>query len=171
MSAALVVRWHSLLTSGGASHGVPLCPPPAPSRPILRPALGLSPSPPRDAVLAVRGCALSHSLACVAHPPGMHVHSFSRGAAFSERAAMDITTVYQKERHEFGRPVNNFAESEVTILDEFLPDQDVERVESKGDGHADGCRGLDPCGCEGTEWLGGRSGAGTRDGVSGRVQA
>ena len=35
---------------------------------------------------------------------------------------MDITTVYQKERHEFGRPVNNFAESEVTILDEFLPD-------------------------------------------------
>ena len=34
---------------------------------------------------------------------------------------MDITTVYQKERQEFGRPVNTFTMSEVIVLDEFLP--------------------------------------------------
>ena len=33
----------------------------------------------------------------------------------------DITTVYQKERHEFGRPTNHFAPSEVLVVDEFLP--------------------------------------------------
>ena len=33
---------------------------------------------------------------------------------------MEITTVYQKERHEFGRPVNTFAPSDVMLLDEFL---------------------------------------------------
>ena len=38
---------------------------------------------------------------------------------------MEITTVYQKERHEFGRPVNTFAPSEVAILDEFLPESEV----------------------------------------------
>ena len=38
---------------------------------------------------------------------------------------MEITTVYQKERHEFGRPVNTFANSDVTILDEFLPDSEM----------------------------------------------
>ena len=38
---------------------------------------------------------------------------------------MEITTVYQKERHEFGRPVNTFAPSDVFILDEFLPDSDM----------------------------------------------
>jgi hypothetical protein len=35
---------------------------------------------------------------------------------------MEITTVYQKERHEFGRPVNTYAMSEVSILEEFGPD-------------------------------------------------
>ena len=35
--------------------------------------------------------------------------------------------MYQKERHEFGRPVNTFAMSEVVILDEF-----VQEVELKG---------------------------------------
>jgi dynein intermediate chain 2 len=35
---------------------------------------------------------------------------------------MDINTVYQKERHDFGRPVNGFGPSEVIVLDEFLPD-------------------------------------------------
>jgi dynein intermediate chain 2 len=38
---------------------------------------------------------------------------------------MEITTVYQKERHEFGRPVNTFAHSDVFILDEFLPDSET----------------------------------------------
>jgi len=33
---------------------------------------------------------------------------------------MEITTVYQKERHEFGRPVNTFAPSDVMLLDEFF---------------------------------------------------
>ena len=36
---------------------------------------------------------------------------------------MDITTVYQKERHEFGRPVNHFTMSDVVVLDEFLPEK------------------------------------------------
>ena len=38
---------------------------------------------------------------------------------------MEITTVYQKERHEFGRAVNTFNETAVTILDEFLQDSDM----------------------------------------------
>jgi hypothetical protein len=38
---------------------------------------------------------------------------------------MEITTVYQKERHEFGRSIYHFSESEVTILDEFMPDSDL----------------------------------------------
>ena len=38
---------------------------------------------------------------------------------------MEITTVYQKERHEFGRAVNTFNETDVTILDEFLQDSDM----------------------------------------------
>jgi hypothetical protein len=31
---------------------------------------------------------------------------------------MEITLFYQKERKEFGRPVNAFAPSEVTVLEE-----------------------------------------------------
>ena len=31
---------------------------------------------------------------------------------------MEITTVYQKERHEFGRATNTFAMSDVVILDD-----------------------------------------------------
>lgn len=38
---------------------------------------------------------------------------------------MEITTVYQKERHEFGRDTHTFAPSDVFILDEFLPDSDL----------------------------------------------
>ena len=38
---------------------------------------------------------------------------------------MEITTVYQKERHEFGRDTHTFAPSDVFILDEFLPDSDT----------------------------------------------
>jgi len=38
---------------------------------------------------------------------------------------MDITTVYQKERHEFGRPTVTFDFNEVVILDEFLSEPDV----------------------------------------------
>ena len=38
---------------------------------------------------------------------------------------MEITTVYQKERHEFGRDTHTFAPSDVYILDEFLPDSDT----------------------------------------------
>ena len=34
---------------------------------------------------------------------------------------MDITLIYQKERQDFGRPVNHFAPSAVEVLDEFLP--------------------------------------------------
>ena len=42
----------------------------------------------------------------------------------------DITTVYQKERHEFGRPVNHFAPSDVMVLDEFLPERaDYQHIE------------------------------------------
>lgn len=37
--------------------------------------------------------------------------------------AQDISNVYQKERKEFGRPVVNFALSEVNVLDEFIPDK------------------------------------------------
>ena len=31
--------------------------------------------------------------------------------------------MYQKERHEFGRAVNHFVLSEISILDEFVQDQ------------------------------------------------
>ena len=37
--------------------------------------------------------------------------------------SQDITTVYQKERHEFGRPVNTFAPTDAFVLDEFLPEK------------------------------------------------
>lgn len=37
---------------------------------------------------------------------------------------MDITTVYQKERKEFGRPCNTFSSTEGEVLDEFVPDKD-----------------------------------------------
>ena len=36
---------------------------------------------------------------------------------------MDITTVYQKERADFGRATHSFADTEVVILDEFLPEE------------------------------------------------
>ena len=39
------------------------------------------------------------------------------------RRTQDITTVYQKERHEFGRPVNTFAPTDAAVLDEFLPEK------------------------------------------------
>ena len=38
---------------------------------------------------------------------------------------MEITTVYQKVRSEFGRPVNTFMATEPSLLDEFLPDKEV----------------------------------------------
>lgn len=38
---------------------------------------------------------------------------------------MEITTMYQKERKEFGRPVNTFAPSDVFILDEFVPEPEL----------------------------------------------
>ena len=38
---------------------------------------------------------------------------------------MEITTVYQKERHEFGRPVNTFAPSPSAILEEFTPEPEM----------------------------------------------
>jgi len=41
---------------------------------------------------------------------------------------MEITTVYQKERHEFGRPVNTFAPSEVMLLDEWFHEDEHMRV-------------------------------------------
>ena len=33
--------------------------------------------------------------------------------------------MYQKERKEFGRPVNTFAPSDVFILDEFVPEPEL----------------------------------------------
>ena len=36
---------------------------------------------------------------------------------------MEITTVYQKERADFGRATHSFADTEVVILDEFLPEE------------------------------------------------
>eukprot|EP00325_Prymnesiales_sp_UTEX-LB-985_P001884 CAMPEP_0174697580 /NCGR_PEP_ID=MMETSP1094-20130205/3399_1 /TAXON_ID=156173 /ORGANISM="Chrysochromulina brevifilum, Strain UTEX LB 985" /LENGTH=567 /DNA_ID=CAMNT_0015894583 /DNA_START=31 /DNA_END=1734 /DNA_ORIENTATION=- len=41
---------------------------------------------------------------------------------------MEITTVYQKERHEFGRPVNTFAPSEVMLLDEWFHEDEPFRM-------------------------------------------
>ena len=38
---------------------------------------------------------------------------------------MEITTVYQKERNEFGRPVNTFQSTECFLLDEFGPDHHI----------------------------------------------
>lgn len=38
---------------------------------------------------------------------------------------MEITTMYQKERKEFGRPVNTFAPSDVFIIDEFVPEPEL----------------------------------------------
>jgi len=40
---------------------------------------------------------------------------------------MEITTVYQKERQEFGRATYHFASTDVTLLDEFLPDPDLKQ--------------------------------------------
>jgi len=40
---------------------------------------------------------------------------------------MEITTVYQKDRSDFGRPVNTFAPSEVMILDEFFHEDEIYR--------------------------------------------
>ena len=36
-----------------------------------------------------------------------------------------LDAVYQKERHEFGRPVNTFGFSEVSILEEFVPEPEL----------------------------------------------
>lgn len=38
---------------------------------------------------------------------------------------MEITTVYQKARNEFGRPVNGFLPTEAQLLDEFLPEKEL----------------------------------------------
>ena len=38
---------------------------------------------------------------------------------------MEITTVYQKERHEFGRHCGAFGETSVTIIDEFPPEKEL----------------------------------------------
>ena len=38
-------------------------------------------------------------------------------------AAKWVWAIMQKERHEFGRPVNHFTLSDVIVLDEFLPDK------------------------------------------------
>ncbi|KAL1522415.1 hypothetical protein AB1Y20_017405 [Prymnesium parvum] len=38
---------------------------------------------------------------------------------------MEITTVYQKVRSEFGRPVNGFAPTEAALLDEFPPEKEL----------------------------------------------
>lgn len=38
---------------------------------------------------------------------------------------MEITTVYQKERNEFGRPVHAFQSTECSLLDEFAPDPEM----------------------------------------------
>lgn len=40
---------------------------------------------------------------------------------------MEITLFYQKERKEFGRPVNAFAPSEVTVLEEFEHEDELVR--------------------------------------------
>ena len=40
---------------------------------------------------------------------------------------MEITLFYQKERKEFGRPVNTFAAGDVTVLEEFETDQELFR--------------------------------------------
>ena len=37
-------------------------------------------------------------------------------------AAMEITTLYQKQRREFGRPCNHFSSTEVALLDPFVVD-------------------------------------------------
>jgi len=47
-------------------------------------------------------------------------HFSRRGLPLAPARRMEITTVYQKERHEFGRPVNTFAPSDVMLLDEFF---------------------------------------------------
>ena len=38
---------------------------------------------------------------------------------------MEITTVYQKVRSEFGRAVNGFSSTEPQLLDEFPPEKDM----------------------------------------------
>lgn len=38
---------------------------------------------------------------------------------------MEITTVYQKERHEFGQPVNAFEPSPISLFEEFDQDKDL----------------------------------------------
>ena len=38
---------------------------------------------------------------------------------------MEITTVFQKVRNEFGRPVNNFMTTEPQLLDEFPPEKEL----------------------------------------------
>ena len=38
---------------------------------------------------------------------------------------MEITTVYQKERRDFGRPVNAFLATEPQLLDEFPPEKEL----------------------------------------------
>ena len=38
---------------------------------------------------------------------------------------MEITTVYQKARHEFGRPVIGFMPTEAQLVDEFLPEKEL----------------------------------------------
>ena len=38
---------------------------------------------------------------------------------------MEITTVYQKERHDFGRSVIHLAKTNIDIVDEFLQEKDL----------------------------------------------
>ena len=38
---------------------------------------------------------------------------------------MEITTVYQKERKEFGRNTNHFTTTDVVVIDEFPPEQEI----------------------------------------------
>ena len=55
-------------------------------------------------------------------PPPLPAVLPQHSPAFCRRT-QDITTVYQKERHEFGRPVNTFAPTDAAVLDEFLPEK------------------------------------------------
>lgn len=38
---------------------------------------------------------------------------------------MEITTVYQKVRSDFGRPVNGFVSTDAALIDEFPPEREL----------------------------------------------
>ena len=59
--------------------------------------------------------------AAILRPTGPHAPTPSS----SPRLASPRLAVYQKERHEFGRPVNTFGFSEVSILEEFVPEPEI----------------------------------------------